>query len=136
VPIGPCVCCATGIYQEPRERLATQVPAHAEEAGSADAVPEVQWRYKWTADGEVYGPFSSDQMAAWAEQARVHFSPWAHCLGLSPPFTRCSERFSCVCAALQNLFGPDGVLVQKVERGKEPAGFYPSKRVDFSLYID
>lgn len=37
---------------------------------------------------------------------------------------------------LQNLFGPDGVLVQKVERGKEPAGFYPSKRVDFSLYID
>jgi len=85
VPVGPCVCCATGIYQEPRERLATQVPAHAEEAGSADAVPEVQWRYKWTADGEVYGPFSSDQMAAWAEQVRVHFSPWAHCIVLSPP---------------------------------------------------
>jgi len=29
---------------------------------------QIIWRYKWTEDGEIYGPFNSQQMQAWAEQ--------------------------------------------------------------------
>jgi hypothetical protein len=57
-----------GIYQEPRARLQTQLPA--DDAAGAAGGGAVQWRYKWAPEGDVFGPFSSEQMAAWAAQVR------------------------------------------------------------------
>lgn len=38
-------------------------------AGPAPAVDEVMWEYKWEEgeEAEIHGPFSSQQMAEWAE---------------------------------------------------------------------
>lgn len=69
-----------------------------EKQESAPVSTSPTWRYKWEPNGEVYGPYSSEQMNAWANEG--HFAA--------------------------------GVLVCK--EGTED--YVPSKRVDFSLYID
>ena len=58
----------------PQIRFEEQVPAEevamqdGEGEGEGALGTSVQWTYKWVPAGEVFGPYSSEQMNAWADQ--------------------------------------------------------------------
>jgi len=53
--------------------ITISTPASAAPASAAASAPQLAdatyWQYKWQADGEVYGPYSSEQMEDWKGQS-------------------------------------------------------------------
>eukprot|EP00160_Parvularia_atlantis_P013880 Unigene313_Nuclearia_a/m.1051 Unigene313_Nuclearia_a/g.1051 ORF Unigene313_Nuclearia_a/g.1051 Unigene313_Nuclearia_a/m.1051 type:complete len:377 (+) Unigene313_Nuclearia_a:47-1177(+) len=108
-----------GIYSETREAVqarlgtvgngaAASPSSTAAAAAAAPAADGVQWQYKWQPDGEVFGPFSSEQMHAWTEQGLF---------GEGGVLVRKLAAGGAADAA-------------------GAGDFYSSRRVDFSLYVD
>ncbi|XP_068940798.1 CD2 antigen cytoplasmic tail-binding protein 2 [Petaurus breviceps papuanus] len=66
--------------------LETPTPAQGGEAAAlGDGLADVMWEYKWenTSDAELYGPFTSAQMQAWADEG--YFPDGVYCRKLDPP---------------------------------------------------
>nr|XP_041577237.1 LOW QUALITY PROTEIN: CD2 antigen cytoplasmic tail-binding protein 2-like [Taeniopygia guttata] len=63
--------------------------APPEEGEGREALPEVLWEYHWGGEGDpptpLYGPFSSAQMQAWADQGYFRGGGGARCRRLNPP---------------------------------------------------
>ena len=79
------MCASTGVYDKPREALEESLEAAAAAAGTPPPVQQQLmsvchaeeeaaqceaglWDYKLSEQGEEHGPFTTAEMAAWAEQ--------------------------------------------------------------------
>jgi CD2 antigen cytoplasmic tail-binding protein 2 len=55
------------IYQKTRKDIMDMVPDQPDAAPAQEPGPVVQWEYKGNQDGEIHGPYSTQEMLGWTQ---------------------------------------------------------------------